>query len=160
MARTASATQIPVDLIRQAAQGRAVEILERVASIPRESLTGNHGPCPKCGGNDRFRLLDSDAGAVLCNQCFRERNGDYFAAVQWSRGVDFLEAAKLVGEYLGIAPQKVDASNTGKRKSKKTAEEVDPNESIKILDWSEMLAVSWCRRKSGVKPIADRKSVV
>ena len=36
--------QIPVDLIRQAAQGRAVEILERVASIPRDALTGNYAP--------------------------------------------------------------------------------------------------------------------
>ena len=145
--------QIPVDLIRQAASGRAVEILERVASIPRESLTGNHGPCPKCGGRDRFRLMDEDMGAVICNQCFRERNGDYFAAVQWARGVDFLEAAKLVGEYLGIQPQKVEPS----KRKKKAAEEVDPNESIKILEWSEMLAVSWCRRKPGVKPIALRR---
>lgn len=148
--------QIPVELIRQAAAGRAVEILERVASIPRDALTGNHGPCPKCGGSDRFRLLDSEAGAVLCNQCFRERNGDYFAAVQWARNVDFLEAAKLVGEYLGIAPQKSDASNGGKRKSKKS-EEADPSESIKILDWNEMLAVSFCRHKKGVKPIALRR---
>ncbi len=160
MARNSTSTaihQIPVDLIRQAASGRAVEILERVASIPRESLTGNHGPCPKCGGNDRFRLLDSDAGAVLCNQCFRERNGDYFAAVQWARGVDFLEAAKLVGEYLGIGPQKLDASTSGGKRKSKKSEEADPNESIKILDWNEMLAVSFCRHKKGVKPIALRR---
>jgi len=33
-------------------------------------LTGRHGPCPMCGGKDRFRFSDKDGdGWYYCNQC-------------------------------------------------------------------------------------------
>ncbi|OYW14566.1 MAG: hypothetical protein B7Z55_15615, partial [Planctomycetales bacterium 12-60-4] len=91
------------DIKRQAA-GRWAEILASVAGIDRELLDSQHHPCPKCGGRDRFRLIDSDAGAVYCNQCFSDKNGDGLAAVQWMLGIDFPTALKLVGEYLNVSP--------------------------------------------------------
>src|SRR5262249_22633245 len=75
------------------------------AGIPREHLDGKHHPCPKCGGTDRFRLLDEHAGAVICSQCFSERNGDGLSAVQWIRGCNFRQAIQFVAEFVGIAPQ-------------------------------------------------------
>ncbi|MEM8494352.1 MAG: primase-helicase zinc-binding domain-containing protein [Planctomycetota bacterium] len=62
--------------VKAAATCRWREILTSVAGIPGDLLDGRNHPCPRCGGTDRFRLIDADAGAVFCNQCFRERNGD------------------------------------------------------------------------------------
>ena len=90
--------------IKLALRGRAVDVLENVAGIPRELLDGRHHGCPKCpDGKDRFRLIDADQGAVLCNQCFREKNGDAIAAVMFFRGVRLPEALELIGQYLGVA---------------------------------------------------------
>ena len=94
------------EMILSAGRGRELEILRDVAVIPAEYLDGKHHPCPKCGGKDRFRLIDKDKGAVLCNQCFNEQNGDYIAAVQWMRNCSFDEALSLIGEYLGLTDSK------------------------------------------------------
>ena len=104
-ARRSADASYDLETVRMAASGRAVEVLERVAGIPRNALTAKHGPCPKCGGNDRFRLLDESAGAVYCNQCFDQRNGDFFSAIQWYLGVGFQESLKLAAEYLNVRPE-------------------------------------------------------
>ena len=90
------------DIILTAGRGREFEILRDVAGISAEYLDGKHHACPKCGGKDRFRLIDKDAGAVFCNQCFREQNGDFIAAVMWGQDCSFDEALSLIGEYLGL----------------------------------------------------------
>ena len=88
--------------IKQAAQGREIEILADVAGIDRAILDGKHHACPCCGGTDRFRLVDADAGAVLCNQCFSKDNGDFIAAVQWAKDLSFPDALAEIADYLGI----------------------------------------------------------
>src|SRR5262245_54458873 len=94
-----------VSTIKAAAAGRWPEILIAVAGIPAELLDGRHHPCPKCGGKDRFRLIDAAAGALYCNQCFRSGNGDGLAAVRWARGIDFPSAKREVTSYLGLNGQ-------------------------------------------------------
>jgi len=86
--------------LKQVARGRWPEILSAAAGIDRALLDGRHHPCPKCGGEDRFRMIDQEAGAVLCNQCFASENGDGFAAITWFCDCDFPTAVRLVGEYL------------------------------------------------------------
>lgn len=95
--------KIDKETVRDAASGRWTEILAS-AGIPIDVLDGRHHPCPKCGGTNRFRLIDADAGAVLCNQCHKERNGDGFAAVSWVRGISFGESVEWIADYLGIRP--------------------------------------------------------
>ena len=95
-------TTIDVDAIGEATAGRCLEILEKVGGIDPAILDGQHHPCPKCGGTDRFRLIDKDAGAVLCNQCFSEKNGDVFAAIGWLLDLDFVNAAARMGKHFGI----------------------------------------------------------
>lgn len=89
-----------IDAIKQSASGRWVEVLSSVGGISRELLDGKHHPCPKCGGTDRFRLVDESLGAVLCNQCFNSKNGDGLAAVQWALNASFADACKLLVDYL------------------------------------------------------------
>ena len=43
------------------------------------------GPCPRCGGKDRFRV-QSEAGRWFCRQCHPEW-GDVIEYVEWLRGV-------------------------------------------------------------------------
>jgi hypothetical protein len=51
------------------AQGRWREILPQLGAETR-FLTNKHGPCPMCGGKDRFRFDDRDgSGSYYCNQC-------------------------------------------------------------------------------------------
>lgn len=38
--------------------------------VPDNSLNGKHGPCPMCGGTDRFRFDNKDGrGTWICNAC-------------------------------------------------------------------------------------------
>ena len=99
-----SSYKITTEAVKAAAQGREVEILRQVAGIDESFLDGKHHPCPKCGGKDRFRLIDRDAGAILCNQCFGHDNGDFIAAVQWAREISFADALKEIVDYLGLKP--------------------------------------------------------
>lgn len=51
------------------ARGRWQEILPRLG-VETRFLVNKHGPCPLCGGKDRFRFDDRDgAGSYYCNQC-------------------------------------------------------------------------------------------
>ena len=51
------------------ARGRWREILPQLG-IDTRFLVNKHGPCPLCGGRDRFRFDDRDGtGSYYCNQC-------------------------------------------------------------------------------------------
>jgi putative DNA primase/helicase len=51
------------------ATGRWREILPQLG-IETRFLVNRHGPCPLCGGRDRFRFDDRDGtGSYYCNQC-------------------------------------------------------------------------------------------
>ena len=93
---------IDVDDVKRAARGRWREILTAVGGFNNDDLDGRHHPCPKCGGKDRFRIIDEEAGAVLCNQCFAKENGDGLAAVQWLNDWTFGDTIKAVAGYMGI----------------------------------------------------------
>lgn len=92
--------------IRDHANGRWREIL-LTYGFREQDLTGRNGPCPKCGGADRFRFIDEQVGAVLCNQCFKEKNGDGIAAVRWIRDWTFSETLRELASYLGMTDEAV-----------------------------------------------------
>src|SRR3954468_19153186 len=51
------------------ARGRWREILPQLG-IDTRFLVNRHGPCPLCGGRDRYRFDDRDGtGSYYCNQC-------------------------------------------------------------------------------------------
>ena len=91
-----------VQSIKSAAAGKWLEILSNLGGIPLELLDGKNHPCPKCGGTDRFRAIDLNAGALFCNQCFSERNGDGLAALAWLQGWPFRTTLEKLAGYLGI----------------------------------------------------------
>ena len=73
-------------------------IAGRYTTLRRASGNGEMaGPCPKCGGDDRFHC---NADWFFCRQCHEER-GDAIAFVQWVKGCSFPDAcAALSGGVL------------------------------------------------------------
>jgi putative DNA primase/helicase len=87
--------------IKARARGRWQGILAAIG-IHREQLQNKHGPCPLCGGKDRFRFDDLQGdGTWICNRC---GSGDGFSLVRKLKGVDFLGAVELIEREIGAAP--------------------------------------------------------
>ncbi|MEL5854986.1 DUF927 domain-containing protein [Aeromonas veronii] len=82
-----------------AACGHWPELLAAVGiDIPRR---GKHGPCPACGGKDRFRLDDrAGRGTWICNQC---GSGDGLDLVCRVTGKLPKEAAELLAPLVGLS---------------------------------------------------------
>jgi putative DNA primase/helicase len=82
------------------ARGHEIEILVHFG-FPRDLLDGKHHSCPICKqGKDCFRLIDPQAGAVLCNKCFKVGNGDFINAVGKITGMHKAEALQAIANYL------------------------------------------------------------
>lgn len=63
---------------------------------------GKHGPCPTCGGTDRFHFDDHEGrGTWHCRHC-EPHAGDGLDLVQRVSGQSITEAAQQVAGYLGI----------------------------------------------------------
>ena len=88
--------------VKNRASGQWTHILPALTGIDATLLDEKHHPCPKCGGKDRFRSIDTDAGALYCNQCFNERNGDGITAVMWLNEWSFPESLHAVAGYLNL----------------------------------------------------------
>ena len=103
MRSAVAAPRLNTDEIREQARGHWPAILSRLA-IDVPSSPKKHGPCPVCGGTDRFRCDDKDgSGSWFCNQCTPQA-GDGFRLVQNVRGCNFHEALLLVADALGEHP--------------------------------------------------------
>lgn len=151
--------------IRLTADGNWPEIFTGLFRLPPQILDGREHPCPKCGGNTRFRIIDEHPGALFCSHCFNRKNGDGLSAVQWWFGCTLPEAIGKVADYLGVvdgpaangsaattAPKK-SAKGKGSRAKKPAAKpDVKPDtrtRSPKFADlpWNDSIAATWTTRK-------------
>jgi len=70
--------------------------------IQESFLTGKHGPCPLCGGKDRWRWDNREGrGTWICSRCGA---GDGIALVMQKNGWEFREAAKQIDFVIGSVP--------------------------------------------------------
>ncbi|QFY90141.1 hypothetical protein D5125_11965 [Magnetovirga frankeli] len=92
---------VPIHEIKQVATGRWRDILVGLG-LPAEALSGKHGPCPGCGGRDRFRFQPDDRdGRWICGQGGAPTGGDGFdLLVHCGRSQG--EAFKGVADWLGL----------------------------------------------------------
>src|SRR5690606_6776786 len=78
-----------------------IELASRFITLTRASATEYHGPCPRCGGQDRFVCK---ADGWFCRQCrpIHPRHGWHSAIdfVMWHLGYRFADAVA----YLTGAP--------------------------------------------------------
>jgi putative DNA primase/helicase len=73
--------------------------------INESFLSGRNGPCPVCGGKDRFRFIDRQDGdgMWLCNQCQPRPRPAIDLAIAFT-GKPFREAARIIDYILGDKP--------------------------------------------------------
>lgn len=70
------------------------------AGIEEHFLKNKHGPCPICGGKDRFRFDNKRGrGDYICSQCGA---GDGFKLIVRAHGLSFKEAFKRVIGLAGL----------------------------------------------------------
>ena len=97
---SAKMTAATFDTVKAAAHGRWPEILAGLGIDPA-ALRNRHGPCPGCGGKDRFRFDDKDVGRFYCGGGGEPVSGDGFALLQHVHGWTAREALERVSEAVG-----------------------------------------------------------
>jgi putative DNA primase/helicase len=92
-----------------AATDRWPEILLALG-VPKATLVDRHGPCPGCGGEDRFRFDNKKGrGTFICSQGGGEPlSGDGFSLLHHVFGWNFKQAIEEVARVLGTLPQDYD----------------------------------------------------
>lgn len=66
--------------------------------VAEQFLSKKHGPCPMCGGTDRFRWDDkAGSGSFYCNQCGAGSGVDLVMKVN---GMTFIEAKRAIEQHL------------------------------------------------------------
>jgi putative DNA primase/helicase len=97
------------DTIRHDALGKWPAIL---TSLGVDIGDGKHGPCPFCGGKDRFRFDDKEGrGTWICNQCGA---GDGIKAVMLKYGDQYPAAMRKISDAIGHAPERYQPTNRNK----------------------------------------------
>lgn len=82
---------IDTDRLKEAVDLR--DLAGRYVTLRQESATEQSGPCPRCGGEDRFHVK---AETFFCRQCYPLGNGqahDAIAFLQWAGVVHDFKAA-------------------------------------------------------------------
>ena len=83
------------------AQGRWREILMALG-IESRFLVNRHGPCPICGGRDRFRFDDREgSGSFYCNQC---GPGPGLMLIRKLKNCDYKTACDEIDKIIGRLP--------------------------------------------------------
>jgi putative DNA primase/helicase len=84
--------------LRERTRGRWFGILSGLG-VDARYLRNMHGPCPACGGKDRFRWDDRNGdGTFYCNQCGAGSGVDLVMRV---KDLPFKEAATLIEQMIG-----------------------------------------------------------
>lgn len=94
--------------VTNAAAGHWPELLAGIGiDVPRR---GKHGPCPACGGKDRFRLDDKGGrGTWICSQC---GNGDGLDLVCRVLSTTPKAAAELLAPLVGVSAGGLDPAES------------------------------------------------
>lgn len=83
---------------KDAARGKWKGVLATLG-VSADHLTGKHGPCPMCGGKDRFRFDNKGGdGTYFCSQCGA---GNGFDLLRGVHNWDFAKAASEVDRIVG-----------------------------------------------------------
>lgn len=99
--RPVHSTALRFEDVRARACGHWQSILPALG-VPEESLRNRHGPCPGCGGRDRFRFDDLDGrGTWYCGGGGDPQSGDGFALLCHVHGWTATEALHAVARWLG-----------------------------------------------------------
>jgi P4 family phage/plasmid primase-like protien len=138
---------IDVKTAKAAASGRWHEIADRVLGISDDFLSAKHGPCPKCGGTDRWRVFDDfrETGGAVCNQC--GKFGDGFEVARWFRSWGLDEAITRVCDHLGVVDSKKPKASPGKSSPKTKAPVKRSFDELEFIPWRDRQFAMWAATK-------------
>lgn len=110
---------ITVSEITAAAAGQWESLLPALGiTVPKR---GRHGPCPVCGGKDRFHFDDKDGrGTWHCRQCDGKQAGDGLDLVAKVTGKSTKDAAQEVAQVLGLVSGYLDSDTLRQRQAQAT----------------------------------------
>lgn len=93
--------KVSENLIEQARQANLIELAGQHTELRKKGAAEKTGPCPKCGGDDRFNV---QADWFLCRTCHTTK-GDPIEFVRWMHGYGFREAVEhITGDTLPSGP--------------------------------------------------------
>lgn len=149
------------DQVRDAAQGRWKDLIFPAFGIVVPAKKSVHGPCPICGGKDRFRCDDKQGkGTWFCNVC---RAGDGFSLIEKSRDMPYSQVLTEVGAVVGLSAEtKVTDADRKKWKEKAEAQaKAAELEERKAQESASKRAVRELSYKSANRdcPYAERKKI-
>lgn len=94
------ATSVDINLLRTRFDLR--DMAASYTTLRRHSSNELAGPCPRCGGEDRFYVSRDH---FACRQC-NPRGGDAIDFLRWLHGVDFKEALHMLDSSAAPALQR------------------------------------------------------
>ena len=99
--------------VKQAALDRWADVLAGFG-VNTSLLRNHHGPCPGCGGKDRFRFDDVDGnGSFICSQGGSGLlAGDGFELLKHIKGWEWKRCVAEVGMLLNVAPRRGQRSHS------------------------------------------------
>lgn len=129
--RSASKPRLDFARVKATACGQWPSILTGFG-IPSEVLRDHHGPCPGCGGTDRFRFDDQDGhGSFICSNGGGDPvAGDGFHLLEHVHDWTPQQVLKAVAEALGLALDSPPASRPSPPRP--------PTPIVKVLDPDEL----------------------
>lgn len=93
--------QSRAERIQDRARGQWRGILSALG-VDKQFLSGKHGPCPICGGKDRWRWDDKGGdGTFFCSHCGAGNGVDLVMRV---KGIDFIGAKVAIEGHIGTVP--------------------------------------------------------
>lgn len=153
--------------VEQAAKGRWQAILPALG-MDQKFLSNKHGPCPSCGGKDRFRFDDKDGtGTFICSQC---GSGDGFSMAARLLGhgqQDFPKTLQAIANVLGIGDESQPARNHSSPRAAPRYPDTQPDRSMQAIEkaqtvWRESIPASeghpYLLRK-GVRPTETLREI-
>lgn len=150
-----------VVVVTAAAKGNWRSTVFPYFSINVPASKTKHGPCPACGGTDRFRCDDkSGKGTYFCNAC---GPGDGLSLVSKVRGWDFPETLERVAAIFGLSDS-AKVSDADRAKWKREQEirekfEKEEKERLQGLAAGKAKRIWGSLKNAGSCPYLERKQV-
>lgn len=123
--------------IKHKTDGQWQSILSSLAGIDSSFLRNKNGPCPACGGVDRFRFDDKNGtGSYFCNGCGA---GDGISLLEKCSSFSFYECVQEIGKFLMIEPSERTHSSVPRKKIAKvtSTRKKDFIDKERANDWIE-----------------------
>jgi hypothetical protein len=147
----------PVDDVRAAAKRYGWPALLMRFGIDPGFLKNVHGPCPGCGGKDRFRFDDNEGeGTFICSQGGGDvLSGDGITLLMHAKRWEFAQCIRELGDFLEVKPGERPKAAPGPRPIESRQEkpkfcENSLQESAKR--WRPYVSTAWLADRSAINP--------